>query len=284
VNSKPQRSRRLAVLAFLGLWPGFGCVINTQRWPGVVTPTRTPLPEGDARVRGPEEVLIVRHADPVQVRPAEFPAGFPLAFYNKRVRLNAGGSVIVAPGGRAEVLWPMGSSIVIFGEGVGVIGSPSRGEAAFTFLTVERAALNLTPGDQVELMGGAVLSGEAGPYVLERVRADILRVRNQSKGPLSVAFREELFDLGPGHVVDLPLLGSGGAPRAAEADFRQMSGPGFRVGLRGEIEAAEVGSLMRLRASGNGSCTALGVLAHLEPGDEVLFSSLGPMDEPAGAP
>ena len=53
--------------------------------------------------------------------------------------------------------------------------------------------------------------------------------------------------------------------------------------MRGDIEAAELGSPVRLRASGSGSCTALGVLAHLEPGDEVLFASLGSMsDEDTG--
>ena len=47
----------------------------------------------------------------------------------------------------------------------------------------------------MQLLGGALLSGASGPYLLERTAADTLWVHNQSRGSLSVAFREDTFEL-----------------------------------------------------------------------------------------
>ena len=120
----------------------------------------------------------------MRVRPVGALQGQPLAFYDKRMRTNAGSSVIVSPGGRAEVLWTSGSSIVIFGQGVAWIGSTGRGEPMLDFQEVDRARMDLHEGDRVRLMGGAELSGSSGPYVIEREKDRKLDVINQSKGDL----------------------------------------------------------------------------------------------------
>jgi hypothetical protein len=255
---------------------------DTQRWPGPMEATVDPLPPGDStnHVAGPEEVSLIRHADPVQVRPAGALQGHPLAFYDKKVRLTAGGGVIVAPGGRAEVLWPEGTSIVLFGRGIGWVGSPSRGEPMFEFQDVDRATLQLREGDQVRLLGGALLSGASGPYVLEHDTADAtLWVHNQSKGSLQVAFREELFELTPDQALLLPLLSSGGAPFSEDPALERVSGPGFNVRVLGKLDVDQ--DALSLRASADASSVenrearALGVRVRLAQGESVTFSSLG---------
>ena len=272
---------RLAVAAGLAGLASSACfmVATTQRWPEPMEAARHPLPPGDsaAHLAGPEEVTVIRHADPVQVRPAGSLSSFPMAFYDKKTRLTAGGAVLVAPGGRAEVLWAEGSSIVVFGRGLGWIGSPSRGEPLFEFQDLDRARLDLREGEQVRLLGGAILRGPSGPYLVERVRSDLLRVRNQSKGPLGVAFRDESFELGPGEGLLLPLLSAGGAPFNEDPALQRISGPGFQVLVRGELESLEAGGV-RLRASGAAEApsemSALGVHVRLAPGEEAWFTSL----------
>ena len=108
-----------ALALALSLAPGCVWWRDAQRWPGPMRATVEPLPPGDLAYHppGPEEVSLIRHADQVQVRPAGALQGHPLSFYDKKVRLKAGGAAIVAPGGRAEILWPEGSSIVLFGRG-----------------------------------------------------------------------------------------------------------------------------------------------------------------------
>jgi hypothetical protein len=252
-----------------------GCAMrSTQRWPPPMDARGDPLPPGDsaAHLPGPEEVSIIRHADPVQVRPAGAASGHPLAFYDKRARLTAGGAVIVSPGGRAEVLWPGGTSIVLFGEAVGWIGSPSRGEPKFELQEVERARLDLQQGDQVRLVGGSVLTGASGPYLIEHRPDATLFVHNQSKGPVQLAFREEVFDLGPGQAVLVPLLSSGGAPFVDDPDLQRFSGSAFNVRLLGELDVAETdGGAVRVAATAEGEARALGVRVRLAPGDEVVF-------------
>lgn len=251
-----------------------------------------PLPPGDIDLHpaGPEEVSVVRHADPVQVRPAGALSGHPVEFYDRRTRLTAGGSVIVAAGGRAEILWPGGSSIVMLGRGIGWVGSPSRGEPTFEFAEVERARLDLREGDSVRLVGGALLTGASGPYLLEHRPDRTLFVQNQSKGTLSIAFREELFELAPGQIVILPLLSSGGAPFSDDPDVQRFSGPGFAVRMIGRLEAEEEAGGIRVRASADSSegaeARAFGLRVRLTPGESVLFRALrgSPAAEAQAAP
>lgn len=261
--------------------------ISTQRWPEPNGVDVSKLPPGADAVLlpGPEEVTVIRHADPVRLRPAGTSSGgFPLQFYDKRKRVTAGSAVLVSPGGRAEVLWPSGSSVVMFGKGVGWIGSPSHGEPTFGFAEVERARINLLAGDRVQLMGGAVLSGDSGPYLVDRVREDVLRVVNQSRATIKVAFRDETFELGPGQKVLLPLLSAGGDPDADGGNLRRISGPGFPVEVRGALTQTPEEHDVVLNASGENEMRALGVRVRLEPGEQAVFSGLERRVETAPPP
>lgn len=269
-----------SLLAAVTLAPG--CYFaNTQRWPPPMGGDFERLPPGDAatRMEGPEEVTIVRHADPVRVRPPGALVGQPMAFYDKRERVNAGSSVIVSPGGRAEVLWPSGSSVVLFGQGVAWIGSPGRGEPMLDFQELDRARIVLNDGDRLRLMGGAELSGPSGPYVVEQRRDRRLDVVNQSKAELRVAFREELFTLGPGQRVRLPLLSAGGAPIRPDPNARSASGQGFSLRLSGSVEPAASGDVMGFQASGDGTVEGLGQRVTLGAGERGSMSGFGQSGE-----
>ncbi len=254
---------------------------STQRWPGPMRSTREVLPPGDSAQHppGPEEVAVVRHADPVQIRPAGALSGHPMEFYDKRARLSAGGAVMVSPGGRAEVLWPSGTSIVMFGEAVGWIGSTSRGEPLLDFTALDRARLDLQEGDSVRLLGGALLSGASGPYLLEHEADGTLLVHNQSKAQVRIGFREETFDLQPGQVVRIPLISSGGAPYVDDPALQRHNGPGFQVRLLGELDCVDEAGGVRVSAGPGATgreARSLGVRVTLAPGESVLFSDPHP--------
>lgn len=255
-------------------WPFW----STQEHPGPMEDAVDPLPIGAQAdyPEGVEEVLVVRHADPVKVRPAGRTAGYPLTFYEKSVRMHSGSSVAVAHGGRAEILWNDGSSILISGRSLGLVGSPSRGESLLVFFEVEAAQIQLAAEEQIDLLGGARLSASGGPIVLERARGDILRVRNQSKTSARVAFREDVIDLDPGQSVDLPLLSAGGRPTRSATSADLVSGPGFPVLLTGAVEADADANRVRVQAVGEHEIEALGQKVRLERGEEVDFSGLGP--------
>ncbi len=279
----------MRALAALGLCLGLGLCTSactswsrwpwwsTQRHPGPVTDAIDPLPPGAHLLypAGPEEVLVVRHADPVKVRPAGRRAGFPLSHYEKTVRVHSGSSVTVAHGGRVEVLWSDGSSILMSGQGFGLVGSPTRGESLFTLLEVEHAMIDLATEEQVDLMGGARLSASGGPFVLERVRADVVRLRNQSKHSGRVAFREDVILLDPGQAVDLPLLGAGGQPTQTATSFDEVRGPGFSVLTSGAVEADADARGVRVRALGEHEVRGLGQRVRLDRGEEAEFTGLG---------
>lgn len=248
--------------------------------------TADPLPPGDTTLHrpGPEEVTVVRHADPVQIRPAGALSGRPMEFFDKRAQVNAGGAVIVAPGGRAEVLWPSGASVVILGESVAWVGSPSRGEPILEFDELERARLDLREGDSVRLLGGALLSGGGGPYVLEHTADDVVRVHNQSKDSVTLAFREEQFELAPNQAVRIPLLSSGGAPFVDDPSLKRFDAEGFSVRLSGELECSDIDGVVEVRApqDAQGQARAFGVRVQLTPGARARFRAL-PVREPTGA-
>ena len=249
---------------------------TTQRWPEPMEATVDPLPPGDSQLYppGPEDVLVVRHADPVQVRPAGMPSSFPLSFYNKSLRVSSGSAVYSAPGGRVEVIWPSATSVVLFGRGSGIIGSKSRGEPTFIIRQVERAEVSFKKEDQIELLGGSQLSAHSGPFILDHTRENILRVRNQSKAAGQIAYREANFVLDPGQVIDLPLLSAGSKPSRSESGLSTLNGAGFRVEYSGQVEVLSKDADVALRALGEDELHAMGVRVRAERDEEVRFGGL----------
>lgn len=267
--------------ALLGLAAALGAgACRTQLWPRPMTALSDPLPAGiDADVApGPTEVLLLRHADPVLVRRAESPTGFPLTYRRKDQRIRSSTWVHCGAGGRAEIVWPpYDAKVLLIGEAVCRVGEPQRGEPALRFLTVERLEIELGPGAVVELPGGCVLSGPpdapTGPYLVERTYEEVLRVFNRSKGPAFVAYRDASIALAPGERVDLPCLGAGTAPFDPGGLARSAEAAGIRGEAFGEATLTAEGD--GLRADGAGLARAVGVGVRLERGDVVRFRGLG---------
>lgn len=280
------RTQRIAALAcFVSLGAGLTSCSGwtrwpwgtTQRWPAPMEDSVDPLPRGESALleEGPEEVLVVRHADPVKVRPTGFTAGYPLTFYQKSVRVHAGSAVRSAPGGRIEVLWPNGNSIVIFDRGGGVIGSPSKRQSSFYFVNCERARIELKEYDQIDLLDGAQLQASSGPFILELVRQDILRVSNQSKTFGTVHYRDAVMRLDPGQDVDLALLSAGAKPAASDPGLQTAEGPGYAVHWSGAVEFEREPDGVRLRALGEHEIQANGVRLRMDRDEVVHFQGLG---------
>ena len=259
------------------------CGCNAQIFPQPMKDARRPLPPGAAAnwVEGPEEVTVVRHADPVRLRTPGALSGYPVRFYEKTQRVRAGTGVIASAGGKVEVVWPLGTAIMMFGPATGVVGSTSRGEPTFVFEELGRARLDLLEGDIVRLLGGAILTGPSGPYLVELVRDEVIRVTNQSKQPVSVAFRQADFELGPGQRVDLPLVHGGGAPRAGFEGFQTVSGPGFAVEVQGEASSDVTDRSVEIASEGTSLVRGLGVLVDLPPGQRATFTGLREGREPS---
>ncbi len=244
-----------------------------------------PPPEGPP---GTLETVVIRHADPVQVSPGGGLGSYPLTFYRKRERLDSGSWVICGAGGRAELFWPGdASSVVLFDEGVVEIGEPLRDEPLVHLRSVSHARLMLTPEDRVKLTGGAILRGDpvypSGPFVVERLRNDILRVTNQSKRPSLVTYRDAKLDLGPGDAVDLPILASGSTPRLEFESPQRFEAQGFGVEIEGDVELVEeIGaqSKIHLQASGPTRLRANGTVVRLETGEEAVFLGLDRRSRP----
>lgn len=274
------------LLLSVGLCLALGAC-RSQILPGPMEPLADPLPPGDSELypAGPEEIVIVRHADPVQVRPAGLSSAYPLSFYNKTTRLNSGSGVYSSPGGRVELIWrgqsELQSSVVLSGQTSGILGSVSRGEPTFIFRELERATLMLTEGDQIELLGGALFSGPSGPYVVEKRSREVMRARNQSKRPAVVAFRDQVFQLDPGQVIDLPLLTSGGAPVAQGIGFDEVQGPGFRARVRGTYDLSGSPRDLTVESRGESELRALGLTIRLDQGDSAVLGGLAPSQPPS---
>lgn len=263
---------------------------RTQRWPEPM-----PLPPGGeaallaAQANQPksaEEVRCVRHADPVSVRPVGLLSGYPLKFYDHSARLQAGAWVVVGAGGRAEVYWPEENlSIEMFDSGALQIGERDRDEPAARLSNLTTARIRLTPGNRVELEGGATLAGDpdldSGPFVVERRYDSVLRVFNRSKRTGYIGYRDETLSLGPGEAVDLPLLALGAKPFDLNLRTRRARGPGnVRVEFDGGVRAVGNDSDgVRLEADTfRGSARALGLRVDLEAGDVAAFA---PLEVPA---
>lgn len=253
------------------------CFRDTQRFPGMLKPLTNPLPEGVKTTfqRGPEDAYVIRHSDPVSVRAAETTSTVRLKFYDKRMLASAGSWVFVGPNGHGEVLLPGNTVITMRDSSAGVIGSESRREPAFTFIDVTHASVTFGELGIVQLPGGALLEAYGGPFVLELLKPDLLRVRNRSSQQGAIAYREELFSLQPSEVVDLALLEVGTAPFEVDDSARDVLTEAGRVEIRGTVDVLSSGLSARLRASGESEITGFGQTLRLDPGDEVLFEGLG---------
>lgn len=262
--------RRLG-LVFLALLSS--CYVNTQRHPKpMVAPDDLPPGAANLFAMGPEEALVVRHSDPVHVRRPGEVSSFPLHFYNKTLRVNAGSWVQSGAGGKAEVLFPGDTSLTLTGRCTAVLGSTSRGEPVALFLELDQVRISLGPTEYVRLLGGAVLSGEGGPYVIDRLRGDILLVANRSSKALQLAFREERLVLAPGEVVHLPLLEAGGGPIEADPAFERLNGPRFDVSVSGALQLLRAEpQVLELQAEGPHEVRALGLVLRMDDGDRVRF-------------
>ncbi|MFT5287211.1 MAG: hypothetical protein ACI8TQ_003392 [Planctomycetota bacterium] len=258
-----------------------GC--RTQLWPGPMVNTIDPLPKGvdSDTPAGLVEVLVYRHADPVQVRRPESPTAFPLTFFRKNRRMHSGAWVHCGAGGRAEVLWPTdGARVLMYDDSVCRIGEPSRGEPAVRFEHLTRAEITLSPGAITQLPGGAQLSGppnsEAGPYLVQQVYSELLRIFNQSGEPAYLRFREDEIVIGAGERVDIPLLGAGGSPIDLGASPREIR-VGWRRGqVYGDVEVTDESGRMRLSSpSGRGVVMTQGIALRLKRGDSALLLDLG---------
>lgn len=275
-----QSLRRLAALCvFAGLAVGVttGCFRDTQRFPGILKPLKNPLPDGvkSTYLRGPEEAYVIRHSDPVSVRTAETTSTVNLKFYDKRVRAPAGSWVYSGPNGHAEVLLPGNTVVTMRGPSAGVIGSESRREPAFTLVDVTRATIVFGELGIVQMPGGSLLEAYGGPFVIELLREDILRISNRSSQQGAIAYREELFKLQPSEVVDLALLEAGTAPFELDTAVREVLTEAGRVEIRGTVDVLSSGLNARLRAAGPSEIIGFGQTLRLDPGDEVLFEGLG---------
>ena len=274
----------LAVGLLVGCYPETPILWKTQRLPRPMKSKVDPLPPGTLELYppGPEEVVVVRHADPVQIRPAGMPSSFPMPFYRKQARANSGSWVFCGAGGRLEVTWPSGSAIVLDGRGTGVIGSPSRGEPTFLMYELSRARIMLASEDRVSLLGGSLLTidpvpegeagvGRGGPFVVEHVDEEIVRLINRSKRPCNLRFRESPMRVEPGESIDLPLLEAGGDPRQPDAGFQTLPGG---VEIRGAVEIVPGSEGNVLRATGDHEIRGLGVRIRLDEGEEASFLDL----------
>ncbi len=275
-----ERGRVPRLAAAVALLVGSAC--NTQIWPKPMVQAVDPLPPGVLAntTPGQTEVLLIRHADPVQVRLAGSQGAFPLTHYRKRQRVWAGTWMHCGAGGRAELLWVSdGATVVVFDEALCSVGDLERGEPSVRFETLTRAEIELAPGALVQLPGGSLLSGPptepTGPYLVQHIYDEMLRVFNQSRSPAYLAFREERITLGPGERIDLPLLGEGGAPFQLGGPPVEIESAGIRGAAYGDLTVLPESAGIRARSQGEGRLVGNGVIVHLAAGEEAALLDLG---------
>ncbi|MBC8451558.1 MAG: hypothetical protein H8D72_02500 [Planctomycetes bacterium] len=272
-------------LAALALGFLLGC--NTQRVPAPMgRPEGLILPpgQGDDYVPGPQEVIVLRHGDPVSGRRPSSSAGFPLTFHNKRLRLGSGGWVLSGTGGRAEVLWPgTFSSVQLFDASAAMIGEPSRAEPILSLAHCVYARIDLAPGDRVALVGGAELEGDpevdSGPFEFKTVARDRIAVGNHGRTIGTIYFLQEELRIGPGELLELPLLAGGAGPRPASYAALTLAAEDGFLGpapvVQGDVERLPAVGRLALRAEESAQVHALGVSVDLKPGEEVIFTPTG---------
>jgi hypothetical protein len=284
--ARPIRAGLAAAPLALGL---LACVnAYPQRVPPpLFLPEGAEVPEQPVPTSG-TGVTVQRDSDPVWVRRPGERGDQALPFYNKRERVPLGTLVRTGAGGRAEVLWaPDATSLALFDECRVSLGDPARDEPTLRVHSVTRALLVLTPEDRIELMGGAQLAGDpamlTGTMLLERAPGSILRVTNQSKLLVTIAFRTERLELGPGESIDLPVLSDGTEPWPEEDEPQRLELPGLSVAIHGRVEREDLEDGIRLTATEAARVRAFGVEARLEPGQTARFLGLSQVHPGAAA-
>lgn len=265
---------------------------STQRVPPPMERPAGLLPAGNGAdyIPGPQEVVVLRHGDPVSVRRPGAVAGFPLSFHQNRLRIGSGGWVLAGVGGRAEVLWPgTTAAIQLYDNSAAMIGEPSRAEPILRLHTSTYARMSLTPGDRVALVGGAELLGAdaaeygpnitAGPFEFKTVAPDRISIGNNGSTIAQVTFLDEALSLGPGEVIELPILPGGASPERIPFGRTPLAvEPGF-VGpppmALGDLEAIPRAGSLALRANESAQVEALGVSVDLKAGEQVIFTPSG---------
>lgn len=270
----------------LGL--GLGACVNAypQRLPGPLVIPESAEPPEPPPLSGATPVTVHRSSSPVWIRRPGERGAYSLPFYRKRERLPVGTLVRTGAGGRAEVFWsPDASAIALFDQGSVTVGDPERDAPLVRFHSLTRALLVLTPEDRVELLGGAELRGDpleiTGTLLLERPGPSIVRLTNQSKFLISVAYREERLEVSPGESIDLPILTTTSEPRPLDEALEPMDLAGTQGTVRGRVESLSEGAAMRMTALEASTIQALGLEVRLEEEETVRFSGLSQVATPA---
>ncbi len=278
---RPGRTHRSLAFAALGLVLALSAC-RTQRWPGPMTASVTPLPPGDTTRSegGLDEVLAIRHSDPVLVRQPGSTSGYPLSLYDKRDRLRSGGWLMTGAGGRAELFWPLeGGNIKLVGNSAVIVGERSADEPAAWMREVSYARVLINQGDRIGLPSGALLYGDAdglsGPFVIESRRGNVLRLVNQSPGTAYVDYRDTTLAVGPGQSLDLPRLEAGTAPIERLPNQRTVEFAGLTAQLEGGARVLSSDEDRALvQADENGLLQALGLEIQLHLTGPLSLSGL----------
>lgn len=266
----------LQIVLLLTVLPALvGC--NAQRYPSPMGGPQD-LPPGftDLLIEGPEEALLVRHADTVHVKRAGQTSVYSLHFYDRQARIHAGAAVFTDAGGRAELVFPQGSRASMHGNGVLVIGSPSRGEPLISFLQVERATVEMGEGEVVRLPGGSHLVGGGGPFYVEMIGSEIMELRHRGFTEATLAFAGERIVLTPGDVMHVPMLGTGGAPRMDDPDLvvTGRAGPAPLILGPGIVPDPSSDGVVRLTMTRGQQLQALGIRLVSQGDQAVRLSGL----------
>ncbi len=265
---------------------------NTQRVPPPMGRPEGLMPAGQGAdyIPGPQEVVVLRHGYPVSVRRPGAVAGFPLSFYQKRLRVGSGGWVLAGVGGRAEVLWPgTPSAVQLYDNSAALIGEPSRAEPIMTLRQCTYARIELAPGDRIALVGGSVLLGAdsleydaeitAGPFDFKTLSVDRISIGNNGNTLAKLSFLDETMILGPGEVIELPILPDGASPESIPFGRSELAVESGFVGPRplglGDLERIPRAGSLALRAKESAQVKALGVSVDLKAGEEVIFTPSG---------
>ncbi|MEZ5977127.1 MAG: hypothetical protein R3F34_02790 [Planctomycetota bacterium] len=274
----PEAARGAAVALALVALAG-GC--QTQQWVPPMTASVDPLPPGENAVaRGLDEVLVVRHSDPVAVRDPGSVGQVPVTYREKRRRVAGGGAIHVGSSGRAEVRWPGEDTEILLVESCSLrVGVRERGEPIAVLRDPSRARIVLGGGSHLRLEGFCdVIAPEgipSGPLRLERPRVDLLRFYNSGKRAVRLDVGGAPVVVGASQSIDLPQLGSRTIADQTERNELANVLPTPQGELRWEapVVFAPVGGGVRFSTESAARFAAVGSVWHLEPPYSVVIAT-----------